>query len=484
MANPSSMLSSRSGLLAALILLPAGAWAQVPAPAPKAPPPAAKPKPAPLNPGVAAQPAPDPAYEAARIAFEGLPEATRKGIQDALVWTGDYNAVTAGTFGRRTFEGIAAWQKRVRAEPTGILSAPQRGALDAAGEAAREAARFKVQADGGSGVVIGVPEKLLSKRSSQPGGARWQSADGRVTLDTKSFKQNETDLDALFERVTATGPDRKITYKLKKPDFLVVTGETATGRFYIRYASGIAGIRGFTVGYDKAVAAETDRLVIAIANSFVPFPQETPPQAHPGLAATPATPLAPRLPARPTATGLAISPAQVVTAASALDGCARPLVGGLPARLVKRDASGALALLETAARPGRSPVVPAPRADAAKPDEALVVVGAEAKGASVAPGVAGNGSVFAPLQPGSAGAPVIDRSGRLVGLVARFPNAPRLVAGVMPPTSYALVPTSAVSALLNEAGVPASLPKSAPPETLGAVAAPIMDAVVPIGCER
>ncbi|MFD0936219.1 serine protease, partial [Methylobacterium trifolii] len=151
-----------------------------------------------------------------------------------------------------------------------------RAALLAAGETARKAARFTVKPDPASGVVMGVPEGLLTRRSALPGGTRWQSADGRVTLESRSFPQGETDLDALFERATAPLNDRKVTYKLKRPDFVVVTAETGTGRSYVRYASGAEGIRGFALGYDRALAAQVDRLVIAIANSFVPFPGAAP----------------------------------------------------------------------------------------------------------------------------------------------------------------------------------------------------------------
>ncbi|MFD1356273.1 serine protease, partial [Methylorubrum suomiense] len=153
--------------------------------------------------------------------------------------------------------------------------------LAAAADAARKAARFRIQTDAASGAAIGVPERLLSKRSPLPGGTRWQSADGRVTLDTRSFPPGTTDLDALFERATAAAPERKVTYKLKKPDFIVVTAETATGRSYVRYAQGEAGIRGFALGYDRALAGEVEPLVIAVANSFAPFPAAEPPAPMP-----------------------------------------------------------------------------------------------------------------------------------------------------------------------------------------------------------
>lgn len=491
------MRAFRTGLPALLAAgLATGALAQGTLP-PAAP---ARPKPA-----AAPQPAPDPAFEAARTAFEALPEAERRGLQDALVWTGDYNGMTTGAFGKRSFDGIQTYQTRTGAAPTGVLTPPERTALKREAEEARRAARFKVQPDPASGVVVGVPEALLPKKSAIPGGTRWQSADGRVTLDTKSFPHGETSLDALFERAIAAMPGRKVTYKLKKPDFIVITAETAGGRSYIRYAEGPQGIRGFTLGYDRALADTVDRLVIAVANNFSPFPEDAPAPTAPtaatgptprtpasGLAAAPAAPPLPgvQAEARPAATGLLLGGGRVLTAASALESCAAPRIGGAAARIERRDAAGSLALLSAEGLAGGAP--PLLRAEPVSEGEALLVLGAQAKGRpSVAPASAAVEGVYAPLQPGAAGAPVLDRSGRLVGLVARFPTAPRLIAGVMPPTRYAVVPGKAVAAFLSESGLPAGAGKDAAKDlakgaatTLGGAAAPVLDAVVAITCAR
>ncbi|KQO85003.1 MAG: trypsin-like peptidase domain-containing protein [Methylobacteriaceae bacterium] len=491
------MNAFRTGLPVLLAAgLATGALAQGTLP-PAAP---ARPKPA-----AAPQPAPDPAFEVARTAFEALPEAERRGLQDALVWTGDYNGVTTGAFGKRSFEGIQTYQTRTGAAPTGLLTPPERAALKREAEEARRVARFKVQPDPASGVVVGVPEALLPKKSAIPGGTRWQSADGRVTLDTKSFPQGETSLDALFERAIAAMPGRKVTYKLKKPDFIVITAETAGGRSYIRYAEGPQGIRGFTLGYDRALADTVDRLVIAVANNFSPFPEDAPAPTAPtaatgpaprtsasGLAAAPAAPPLPgvQAEARPAATGLLLGGGRVLTAASALESCAAPRIGGAAARIERRDAAGSLALLSAEGLAGGAP--PPLRAEAVSEGEALLVLGAQAKGRpSVAPASAADEGVYAPLQPGAAGAPVLDRSGRLVGLVARFPTAPRLIAGVMPPARYAVVPGKAVAAFLSESGLPAGAGKDAAKDlakgaatTLGGAAAPVLDAVVAITCAR
>nr|WP_147025225.1 trypsin-like peptidase domain-containing protein [Methylobacterium oxalidis] len=488
----------------------------------------------PARPKPPAPAAPDPAFEAARTAFEALPEAERKGLQDALVWTGDYNSVIAGTFGRRTYEALASFRTRAGAAGDDLLAPRLRAAILAEGEAARKAARFVVRPDPASGAVLGVPERLLPKRTPLPGGTRWQSADGRVTLESRSFPPGETSLDALFERATGPGPERKVTYKLKRPDFIVVTGETGTGKSYIRYVAGEAGIRGFTIGYDKALSGEVDRLVIAVANAFVPFPAAAPqapaqpsaqlsaqppaqppaqaaPQGSPTAAAAPTTaapttaaprmtaprtvaapmpapapparpgPVVPVEAAAPAATGLIVAPGRVLTASAPLEGCASPRVGTAAARLARSDPARGLALLEAGALPGAN--LPPARAQPAGSEDALAVIGAGAGGTTLAPGTgSASGGVVAPLQPGAAGAPVLDRAGRLAGLVARFPAAPRMVAGVAPPTSYPLVAGSVAMDFLAEAGIRPG--PAAEAGSLGAVAAPVAAAVVAVTCPR
>ncbi|GJE15656.1 serine protease [Methylobacterium marchantiae] len=477
-----------AGAAAALALgvLPALAQAQAPTPA-QAP---ARPAP----PAAAA----DPVFEAARAAFEPLPEAERKGLQDALVWTGDYNSVITGTFGRRTYDALLAYQKRAGNPAPGFPDAKTRAAILAAGDAARKAARFTVKSDPASGVVIGVPERLLARRSPQGGGTRWQSADGHVTLDTKSFGTGEADLDALFARVTAPGPDRKVTYKIKRADFLVVTGETATGKSYIRYAAGATGIRGFTIGYDKALGPDVDRLVIAIANSFVPFPdaaEAAPAQvaarSEPGSAKPASSPPAgavslPGRGAAPIAIGLVVAPGRVLSSASALETCATPRIAGMAARPVKSDAGRGLALLEVAGLKARASGLTA-RDSALAPGDAVVVLGADAGGGiAVSSGQSGAGpageTLYAPLQPGSSGAVVLDREGRLAGLVALYPLAPRLVAGVAPPMSYPLVGGRVAAGFLAENAIPPGPSGGSSGSTLGAVAHGAAGSVVTLTC--
>ncbi|WP_246692276.1 serine protease [Methylobacterium sp. WL1] len=168
-----------------------------------------------------------------------------------------------------------------------------------------------------------------------------------------------------------------------------------------------------------------------------------------------------------------IAPGRVLTAASVLEGCPAPRVGAVPARVIATGPAG-LALLEAAGIP--APIRVPVRTDTLAAEEVLIALAPGSDGVLAAPATAVAGGVIAPLQPGSAGAPVLDRSGRLVGLVARYPAAVRRVAGIVPPARLALVPAQAIAAFL--AGQRVAEAKPAPNSGPGAVA----PAIVGISC--
>ncbi len=180
----------------------------------------------------------DAAFAAQKAAFLALPEATRKAAQEALVWLGLYVGVNDGEFGKRTRDAILAFQENVKAPTDGALSPPELTALLGAAQKAREAAGFQVVSDPKSGARIGAPLRLISAR----GGARLDFA---LSADA--------DLGALYARLSAATPARKITYKAIKPDaFFVVSGQDGATMFYTRFDKNPAAtppIRGFTFAY-------------------------------------------------------------------------------------------------------------------------------------------------------------------------------------------------------------------------------------------
>lgn len=444
-------------------------------------------------------PAASPQMAAAQATFEALPDAERKAIQTDLIWAGQFSAAASGSFGPLTFRAINAL-KAGRGPADGVLTPQERQALSQAAQAARQAAGFRVITDERTGVRIGIPERVLPKREATPtGGSRWQSADGKVTLDASTSPPGEP-LEAIFEKATLVNPNnpgRKITYKLLRPDFFVVTGETPTGKFYRRLALGPQGLRGFSIGYDKTVATEVDRLVIAIASSFEPFPTGPAPATPSSAIASVAGSPPPQSPAlvppvvRPTeryGVALAVSDKVALTVVSAIEGCRSLRAGGRSARLrVKDDASG-LALLDLDGA-GAAPTA-ALRTDALAERENLVLVAfGDDAGKRAAMALPGQGvrigaapAVYAPLQPGQAGSPVFDRQGRLAGLVTANPSDKLLVAGVAPQRAYALSDGAALQAMLAKAGL--SLPAATTGAELstGAVVDKVGKSALPVVC--
>jgi peptidoglycan hydrolase-like protein with peptidoglycan-binding domain len=484
-------------LVAALAILAVPALAQQPPTAPPAG-------------GARPAPAPDPKLQAAQAAFEALPEAERRAIQQDLGFATKFNGAALGTFGPLTYNGILAFERENKLAVDGILTPEERKTLASVAQNARRALRFAVIDDERSRAKIGVPQNVFVKREPNSlGGLRWQTADGKATLDTIAPPKDET-LQSLFDKATAAQPNRKVTYKLLRPDFFVVTAETAGGKSYRRISLGPDGaLRGFALGYDKALAEEMDRLAISIANSYDAFPgtataAATPaatqgsPQgalsaaalaaagaaaARPGAGgAAPAAPQ-PAAPRERLATGLVLEGGFILTAEAATRECRTLAVGPrkTPARPVVADAAAGLSLLRADGLRASGLAL----GEAAKPDQTFTVLAEAWSGTQPAAVYAealavGNGRIAAPLQPGGAGAALFDAEGRLAGLVADDPGARRQIAGVAPAARYRFAGPEAIAAFLQRNG--AVLGKAAPQPASGGVAAARREAVTPLVC--
>ena len=413
----------------------------------------------------------DSALVAQKAAFMGLPEASRKAVQEALVWLGLYVGVNDGDFGKRTRDAILAFQASLKAPADGTLSPPELKALLAAAQKAREAAGFQVVSDPKTGARIGAPLKLMG---ALPG----------ARLD---FASNaDADLSALYVRLSAATPTRKIAYKAIKPDaFFVVSGQDGPVKFYTRFDKNPntnPPIRGFTFAYPASQTATLDRIAIAIANSFEPFPEAA---AAPGASAganltLPPAPSAappPTVP-QPAATALVVAPGKALTALKA-DDCPHPTVAGKSVRIERADAATGLVILAGDFAPnGGAPRLGSPAQD-------LVVLGFDGPrlAASSASFTGGEAApvVTAAMDKGASGGPVFDRSGALVGLIAPIAGEPKRVGSVALASPHPLIAPDALRAFLG-ASEPASEGTAA--LSAGDIAARERKALVPVFCQQ
>jgi hypothetical protein len=409
----------------------------------------------------------DMAFAGQKAAFLALPLENRKAAQDALVWLGFYNGVSDGEFGKRTRDALAAWQQSQKLSADGVLSPDAFGALVAAANKARASAGFATIDDKKTGARIGAPAKLIGAR----GGAKLDVLAGR-----------DSDLDALYQRLSAETPSRKITYKAIKPQvFFVVSGQEGLTLFYTRFdknASAEPPVRGFTFAYPATRAAELNRVALAIANSFEAFPSRD----ESAMATAPSTSLpapaaVPPAPTPPAATALIVAAGRALTAMKA-DDCPNPSVKGRPVRFDRTDPATGLAILAGDFAGNGD----APRLGVLAPD--LVILSAANERVEVDPATlasdARTPSVIAAVDRSASGGPVFDRAGGLAALIAPIASEPKRVAGVPLAELHAVVGPEALGAFFNPDSV--SRPADAHGLTAGRIAEREKAAVVAVFC--
>jgi Putative peptidoglycan binding domain len=408
----------------------------------------------------------DAEFAAQKSAFLALPQATRKALQDALVWLGFYNGANDGEFGKRTRDSIVAWQRSVKATPDGVLGPTLVQALLAAAERPRAAVGFQTFTDPRTGARVEAPAKLLGK-----GGTRLEFA-----------SSNEVDLAGLYARLSAESTTRKVSYKaMKLGAFFVVSGQDGSAKFYSRFetsASASPPVRGFTFAYPAAEAAQLDRVALAVANSFEAFPTQAPGTASSAATSPVSTGVAsPPVPIS-SATALVIAPGRALTALKP-DDCPKASIGGKPARFERTDMDTGLAILSgDFGVKGEPPRFGAPKSDLvvlSAADDRVAANSASLTGEAMRP------FVTASLEKSAGGSPAFDREGRLAGIVAPIADEPKRIAGVPLAAPHALIVPDAIGAFLGGGGL---TPEPAATLSAGAIAERERGAVAAVFCEK
>jgi hypothetical protein len=116
---------------------------------------------------------------------------------------------------------------------------------------------------------------LVKENPSLGGGTRWQTFDGRITIETTQSLESVA-LRLLFESRTRPRPTVWINHAVLESDRFVIAGETPTHKFVQVVAAAPDAIRGLNIAYDKALEGYFGPTVVAIADSFDPGPNAIP----------------------------------------------------------------------------------------------------------------------------------------------------------------------------------------------------------------
>lgn len=424
----------------------------------------------------------DPAFEASKMAFENLPETERQKIQEDLIWSGDYNGMAGGVFGPMTYRAITNFQKKQSIKPDGILNGAIRSALASVAKNERSSVRFSLIDDKYAHITIGLPQKIFVKESmNKMGGSRWQSKDDKITLDTRMLNTEDTEFEDFYEnQLTSSNPDMKITYKYYRDNLFVVTGETATGKFYKRYVTDTKQIKGFSVGYEKSLASTFDKIIIAIANSFNPnfdnadSKKNSPLQAtssqtstlsqdsdsdFKGFNATTSSQGASKETAShqprsatqgeenntsPHMTGFLVAPNTILSLA-ANPQCPSPSINGKKLNAIQKSGLFALYKFETQQTPEKFSL-------STHTDGPVYILSATQNKRILLSNGAFNSasSVLAALPIDASGAPILSSDGALVGIVGSLPFSQVSINGIFPQAPYTMLPVAQFAETLEK----------------------------------
>ena len=375
-----------------------------------------------------------------------MAQAERLALQSDLAWVGEYNGAITGDVSERMVNAIKEFQKSRGGRQTGVLNPQERSALGETAQKRRENVGWKIIADAGTGVRLGIPTKLVPQQTSDASGSKWTSPTGTVQIVlTRRKEAGPTTAKLAEQEKKANG--RTVDYNVVKPDFFVLSGLQGLKKFYLRGTFNGDEVRILTILYDQAVENTVEPVVIAMSSAFNAFP--TGPLPGP--------------PPRKTVeygTGIVVAEdGSIVTDRQLVDSCLAIAIPGFGnADRVAEDKERDLALLRIYGARGLKP---------------LNLTGGNGKTAVDLTGIADpqnqggggavssvkasvNGSDLTPAPSiGFSGAAAMDADGKFAGLALLKPVLVAGAANAAPP-SAALVPADAIRDFLKANDVAAS----------------------------
>ena len=212
-------------------------------------------------------------FEAAKAAYDAISDSGRKAVQEALIWSGDYSGIVDGSFGRRTYDAIVGFEKQYKLKADGIIDAKEREALDAAAQKARQAVQFRKFTDPRNGLQIGMPGRGSRQDDGhQDRDAACQRRRQRVPGDPVVHRSGRKSRRPLREDHRG---ERRPQGHLQVAAGRLLRGQRRGPGPPVLHArrQGTAGPASLAFTYRANRKAELDRVTIAMANAFVPFPE-------------------------------------------------------------------------------------------------------------------------------------------------------------------------------------------------------------------
>lgn len=382
------------------------------------------------------------------IMHAGAPAAVADEAEDVaalnylLLWSGDQVGPVDSSRSTLLNQSIRAFQRRISARPSGRLDAVQLKRLAADAQKRAAGVGYALTDDRAMNSSIGLPKKLVGPPDRGPEGETYVGAASGLTITTHRFQSIDRPLLRVYRSWTALLEGKSLAINSFRGDHfsLLWYDERVLNAASFYEQSG--EVRGFAVVLDRTIGQDLDFLVHAMISDFVPFTSTPRAELMRVPRALPNTALEPdgdrtkggkaERKGSSSGSGFVVSDrGHIVTNAHVVKGCGTIMVGDRgPAQVIAMDQAADLALLRDATRKGG--VFARFAEEPTRLGEDVAVFGFPLRtiladqlnmttgGVSSLAGLGGNTShlqITAPVQRGNSGGPLVDASGRVLGVV-------------------------------------------------------------------
>lgn len=425
-------------------------------------------------------------YDDAKRHFDQLDWKEQLEITLGLIGTGDFDGLLDFGFTKRYYNAVQAFERRSGLFADGILNSSEEARLTAEAEPFFRTLAPDYRRHPTSGSMLFVPLGLFDKEEPTAHGIAYEREDGRLSLSFDTYNETEKSFVQLYQQFSTANSRRVITYHIIKNSYFVVAGKFRDRNFYTWMNIIPGGSTGFTLAWTEDLANFGSRTAVLLANTFLPVPRKegeqsasAPPAPQPEYPSPQVQSPTPTPPAEErgssTGTGFKVTAEGHFLTNYHVAGNCKSIVlrksgeFATPAELVAKDEFNDLALVRATKPVGgtmaKFRVGPAPKAGTD-----IVVFGFPlsdilAAGGNIVTGnitsLAGLGNdtrqyqISAPVQPGNSGGPVVDREGRVIGVVVSKLNALKTAENVgdIPQNVNFAIKGSIATGFLDSAGV-------------------------------
>lgn len=185
-------------------------------------------------------------FTGSRDWFNARSEVEQRNIQGLLVLLGHYEGRIDGAFGRLTHRALVDYERSRGFDGDGVLTPVEERQLTADALAVHGQFGFgnALTVDDFTGIALPLAERIFVARLQTPNGTRWESADGRVSLETVAVP--DVPFDVLYRSLQSG----EVVYDTLKRDFFVVSGREGARAYYISFRKRKGGSLGFSLTWD------------------------------------------------------------------------------------------------------------------------------------------------------------------------------------------------------------------------------------------